>query len=328
MPKRFSVWVFLALTACGPPMRPARTSESQAPSERELEAADRVRDADCGPSASLVFPGVAQLCQGRTAEGLTMTGLGAAELGTGLAVGLSRDEGFDGFSHPGAAVPLIAFQNTYAYSYADALFQEQLAARLLYVPEDTPAELLVAPFNKNVMGHTDVWAGTLVMLAAGIGLSAVVDEELGTRHLGEDANLFGRRFPPASGYPLAAGVGAGLFSHVAIGEEALFRGVLLSHMAREAGPTAGWVGSSVVFGVAHAPNALALPHEEQLPYLALGVPFITVLGSYLGLTYQWHDYSLAAPVAIHFWYDFLLSATFFALDPARSPLAASVRVPF
>lgn len=328
MPKRLTVWAALAVCACGPPMRPARTSPSQAPSERELTAHENVADADCSASASLLFPGVAQLCQGRTAEGLALTSLGAAELGTGVAVGLSRGEGLDGFSHPGAAVPLVAFQNTYVYSWADALFQEQLAARMLYVPEDTPGELLIAPFNKNVMGHTDVWAGLLVTLALGIGFSAAVDEQLTTDHVGDDANLFGRRFAPAVGYPLAGGIGAGLFSHVAIGEEALFRGVLLSHMAREAGPTAGWLGSSVVFGVAHAPNALALPHDEQLPYLALGVPFITVLGSYLGLTYQWHDYSLAAPVAIHFWYDLLLSATFFALDPGHSPLAASVRVPF
>ncbi|MBK7584942.1 MAG: CPBP family intramembrane metalloprotease [Myxococcales bacterium] len=318
----------LALTACGPPMRPARTHHDQAPSEREESASQSVEDADCGSAMSLVFPGVAQLCQGRTAEGATLVTLGAAELGTGVAVGLSRKRGFDGFSHPAAAVPLVAFQNVYAYAYADALFQEQLARRLLYVPEDTPGELLLAPFNKNVVGHIDVWLGTLVTLALGVTFSAIVDEQLTTDHLGEDTNLFGRRFPPQTGYPLVGGIGAGLFSHVAIGEESLFRGVLLSQMARESGPTAGLVGSSVVFGAAHAPNALALPHEQQLPYLLFGVPFIGVLGSYLGVSYQAHDYSLAAPVAIHFWYDFLLSATFFALDPQHSPLAASVAVPF
>lgn len=320
--------VLLSLFGCGPPMRPARTSAERAPSPRELEAEEATRDASCGPALSLVFPGVAQMCQGRVAEGVGLTTLGAAELGTGLGVGLSRGEGFDGFSHPGAAVPLLAFQNLYAYAYADALFQEQLAQRLLYVPEDTPTELLIAPFNANVLRHTDVWLATLVTLGLGVGLSAAVDEDLTTRHVGEDANLFGRTFPPATGYPLAAGVGAGVFSHVAIGEESLFRGMLFSQMAREAGPTAGLVGSSVVFGVAHAPNALALPHDEQLPYLAFGVPFITALGSWLGVAYRAHDYSLAAPVAIHFWYDFLLSATFFALDPQHSPLAASVAVPF
>lgn len=317
-----------ALAACGPPMRPARTSPEQLPSEREIESAVRVSDADCGPGMSLLFPGIAQMCQGRTAEGVTMTALGAAELGTGVAVGLSREEGLDGFSHPGAAVPLLAFQNLWIASYADAVFEEQRAAQMLYVPEDTPGELALAPFNGNVLGHTDVWLGTAVTLALGIGASALVDETLTTEHLGDDANLFGRTFAPGVGYPLAGGVGAGLFSHVAVGEESLFRGLLQSHMSRETDPTSGWVGASVVFGVAHAPNAFALPAREQGKYLAFGVPFITVLGSYLGLSYRFHDYSLAAPVAIHFWYDFLLSATFFALDPRHSPLAASIAVPF
>jgi len=309
-------------------MRPARTSPDHTPSERELYAAQRVADAECGPAMNLLFPGIAQMCQGRTAEGATMTALGAAELGTGVAVGLSREEGIDGFSHPGAAVPLLAFQNLWIASYADAVFEEQRARRMLYVPEDTPGELVIAPFNGNVLGHTDVWLGTAVTLALGIGLSALVDENLTTTHLGDDTNLFGRTFSPAVGYPAAGAVGAGLFSHVAVGEESLFRGMLQSHMARETDPTSGWVGSSIVFGVAHAPNSLALPNEDRAKYLALGVPFITVLGSYLGLSYQWHDYSLAAPVAIHFWYDFLLSATFFALDPMESPLAASVAIPF
>jgi membrane protease YdiL (CAAX protease family) len=318
----------IGAVACGPVMRPARTAPDQLPSERELEAAVRVDDADCGAAASLLFPGIAQMCQGRTAEGVSMTTLGAAELGTGLAVGISREDGFDGFAHPGAAVPLLAFQNLYLASYADAVFEEQRAARMLYVPEDTPGELVLAPFNKNVIGYTDVWLGTALSLALGIGVSALVDEDLTTRHLGDDANLFGRNFSPGVGYPLAGGVGAGLFSHVAIGEESLFRGMLQSHMSRETDPTSGWIGASVVFGMAHAPNSFALPNDQRGTYLAVGVPFITVLGSYLGLTYRWHHYSLAAPVAVHFWYDFLLSATFFALDPKRSPLSASLAIPF
>jgi hypothetical protein len=31
---------------------------------------------------------------------------------------------------------------------------------------------------------------------------------------------------------------------------------------------------------------------------------------------------------VHFWYDLLLSATFFAVDPQSSPLSAKVTVPF
>lgn len=314
--------------ACGPAMRPARTSPEQAPSDRELASAARVRDADCGPAMNIILPGIAQMCQGRTVEGAVLMSVGVAELGTGVAVGLGREEGVEGFSHPGAVIPLVAYQNLWGASYVDAVFEEQRAERMLYVPEDTLGELVIAPFNVNVMGQLDVWLGTLGILAAGIGISALVDENLTTTNIGDDANIFGRDFPPESGYPLAGGIGAALFSHVAIGEEMFFRGMLQSHMSRETDPTSGWIGASVVFGVAHAPNSFALPSDQRGKYLALGVPFITLLGGYLGLSYRWHDYSLAAPVAIHFWYDLLLTATFFALDPQRSPLAASVTVPF
>jgi hypothetical protein len=57
-------------------------------------------------------------------------------------------------------------------------------------------------------------------------------------------------------------------------------------------------------------------------------PRIPAAGGYLGLVYRWHDYSLAPPVALHFWYDFLLSAIGFALDPQDSILSARVSVPF
>jgi membrane protease YdiL (CAAX protease family) len=328
MPRGVLVLFALCALACGPPMRPARTTTERAPSAREDEASAQIDDSACSSDLSLVFPGLGQLCQGRIAEGTTMATLGAAELGIGLGVGISRDDGLDGFTHPGAAVPLLALQDLWLYGFADAMFVEQRAAHMLYVPEDTPAELVIAPFNARVLGEPDVWLGTLIATGLGVALSSAVDESFTTRNLGDDANLFGRTFPPETGYPLAGGVGLGLFSHVAVAEEATFRGLLQSQMTRETNATQGWLGASIAFGSLHAANAAALPAEDRWKYLAFGVPYITVLGGYLGMSYRWHDYALAAPVAIHFWYDFLLSATFFAMDPGDSPLSARVAIPF
>jgi hypothetical protein len=53
-----------------------------------------------------------------------------------------------------------------------------------------------------------------------------------------------------------------------------------------------------------------------------------VLGGYLGLSYRWHGYGLAAPVAIHFWYDLLISAASFAMDPRHNQLSGSIALPF
>ncbi|MEZ4220215.1 MAG: CPBP family intramembrane glutamic endopeptidase [Polyangiaceae bacterium] len=309
-------------------MQRARLSPREAPSPREDEAARRDREAACAADTALFFPGLGHVCQGRTAEAATLMSLGAAELGTAVAVAVHRDEGLDGFSHPAAAVPLVGFQNVYLYSWADAKFQEDRARHLPYVPQDTMAELAYAPFNPSVLSEPDVWAITLVSLAAGIGLSGLVDESLSTDDVGDEPNLFGKRLRPGIGYPLAGLTGVGLFEHVALGEESIFRGTIQSEMARQADEDSAWVASSLVFGFAHAPNALALEPGDRVAYLAFGVPFITVLGSSLGLSYRLHDYSLAAPVAIHFWYDFLLSATFFALHPQDSPLSARVSFAF
>lgn len=307
---------------------PARTRADAPEMPRERESRERQRTADCAAETALFFPGLGHVCQGRTAEAAVFMGLGAAELGTAAAVMVHRDEGLAGASHPAAAAPLIALQNLWAYSYADALFEEQRAGGMRYVPQDTPAELATAPFNPSVLRHTDVWLGTLVMATLGVGLSLWVEPDAGRSRAGEDPNLFGRTVDRSWGYPAAGAIGVGLFQHVAMGEEALFRGIIQSEMTRRSDETAGWVGGSLFFGFAHATNALAVPGDQSVRYLLYGVPYITTVGSFLGHSYRRHSFSLAPPVAIHFWYNLLLSASFFALDPTDSPLSARVSLPF
>jgi membrane protease YdiL (CAAX protease family) len=251
--------------------------------------------------------------------------LGAGELATGITVATANSQGLD---NPGAALPLLVFQDTYLYSVVDVELDKLRAARLRYVPQDTLGELALAPFNLRVLGQPDVALGIIGLTAIGVGVSALVDESFDTTHAGERPNLFGHTFSRRVGYPLAGGVGIGVFEHVAIAEETMFRGAVQSALARSLGETNGWIWGSVVFGLAHATNALFLPADQRLAYLAIGVPFITVVGSYLGLSYRWHHYSLAPSVAEHFWYDFLESAVFFTLDPQHSPLSASIAIPF
>jgi membrane protease YdiL (CAAX protease family) len=140
--------------------------------------------------------------------------------------------------------------------------------------------------------------------------------------------LFGAEVNSAVGYPVAGAVGIGLFEHVALAEESTFRGLLQSGWSRSAGETRGWIYGSLAFGLIHTTNILFIDPSQRLSYLAVGVPFITLLGSYLGLAYRWSGYSLAPSVAIHFWYDFLIEAVGFVADPKHSPLAATWSVPF
>jgi len=304
-------------------MHEARISREEPQSEREIEAAGRVANRKCDLRYGLLFPGVGQLCLGRSAEGSFLAALGAAELGTAIASGAKN-----GFAQPGAEVPLLALGDLLTLSVMDTALETQRAARLRYVPQESLAELFRAPFSAEVMSRPAVWGGIIGALAAGLLVSRIVGGPIDTQNFGKRPVLFGREMNSAVGYPLAAAIGAGVFEHVAIAEETAFRGLLQSGWTRRSGEERGWIYGSLAFGLVHASNIFFLPSDQRLTYLAVGVPFITLLGSYLGLAYRWSDFSLAPPVAIHFWYDFLIEAAGFVANPKDSPLAVTWAVPF
>jgi membrane protease YdiL (CAAX protease family) len=210
----------------------------------------------------------------------------------------------------------------------DLAMENQRAARLRFVPQESLGDLVRAPFSGEVLSRPSVWAGIVGSLAAGILVSAVVDGGIGTQNAGKRPVFFGHDVNSALGYPLAAAIGVGLFEHVAIAEESTFRGLIQSGASRAYGETEGWAIGSLSFGLLHATNALFIDPSQRARYLAVGVPFITVLGSYLGLAYRWNGYSLAPSVAIHFWYDLLIETFAFVTDPKNSPLALSFGMPF
>jgi membrane protease YdiL (CAAX protease family) len=270
-----------------------------------------------------MFPGVTQMCRGRTEDGAVLLGLSTAEFGTafGVRLGGSKNDAARG-------VPFLAFGDTLTLSVMDAALENQRAAKLRYVPQESLPELALAPFSGQVLSQPMVFGGILVSLAAGLLVSRVVDGPIDTQNFGRRPVLFGHEFNSAVGYPLAGAIGAGLFEHVALAEESTFRGLLQSSWARTSGETRGWIYGSLAFGLIHTTNLFFIDPSQRLSYLLVGVPFLTVLGSYLGLAYRQSGYSLAPSVAIHFWYDFLIEAISFVADPRNSPLAATWSVPF
>ena len=318
--------LLVLLSACSRAVKPARTSFTQPVFEAEIEAAGRVAASRCSDAWSLVLPGVGQMCRHKTVEGSALLVAGAVELGTGIAVGERQP---DGYAHPGASVPLVAFQDLWIYANTEPLIERALARRALYTPQESLADMLAAPFNLQVMKRPEVWAGTLGLLALGIGATWLLDG----RYINTDdafgaPRLFGENFDRATGYPLGIGVGVGLFGHVAVAEEVLFRGAMQSGLSRRYGPFQGWLWSSLAFGLSHSLNVFTMQDSERTRYLLYAVPFITGVGSYLGFAYHKSEYSLSVPIAIHFWYDLLLSTTFFAIDPKNSPISASISLTF
>ena len=167
--------------------------------------------------------------------------------------------------------------------------------------------------------------GSLV-LALGLAYTEVFEGGLSTRHLFERPNLFGRTVNTLPGMLAGGGIGVGLFTHVALAEELAFRGLVQSGFTRSKGEEQGMVLGALVFGLFHSTNALFLPADQRVDYLVKAVPFITLVGGYLSYVYAKSGYSLSPSIAVHFWYDFLIEAASFAMDPKNSPL--SMRITF
>ena len=61
---------------------------------------------------------------------------------------------------------------------------------------------------------------------------------------------------------------------------------------------------------------------------ARAVPLITAVGGYLGLVAIETGFQLETSVALHFWYDFLVSTIGFIADPDHQPFAIRIGLPF
>lgn len=311
-------------TACSRPVKTARVSSIEPPAPEELDAEVAMRDRSCDPRLGFLFPGLGQLCLGKKGEGAALASLGVAEVGTAIAVAVETEDG----SHPGVALPVGAVQDLYAYGISDAAITVALARRQKYAPRDSMADLVAAPFNVQVLKRPAVWLGILGTLAVGLTATLALADDVDTEKVGDDPNLFGEVVDRRWGYPAAGATGVVFFSHVAVGEEALFRGYIQSSVSRSSGENTGWVAASLLFGAAHIPNMYALPEEDRSEYLLYGLPIITAAGFYLGWVYRDSGYSQAPSTAVHFWYDFLLSAVVFALEPQNSILGTSVEMNF
>jgi membrane protease YdiL (CAAX protease family) len=319
-----------AAAACSRPVQTARTTLIAPPSQAEIDAGLVVDYRSCSPNLGWLFPGLGQLCLHKKGEAAVLSSLAASEIGTAVAVGVTTDYDADGdgqpdpFEHPGVSLPLSAVQDLWMLGLADVWITGALARREMYAPPDTMSDLVAAPFNVQVLKRPAVWAGLIGALAVGLGVSLALSDDVDTSEVGDDPNLFGETVDASYGYPLGGLAAGGLFLHVAPAEEALFRGVVQSNLARSMGETQGWVVASLLFGLAHVPNIYALPEEDRKDYLLYGIPTITAAGFYLGWVYRSSGYTLAPSTAVHFWYDFLLTATEFVLDPQHSIFAPSM----
>jgi membrane protease YdiL (CAAX protease family) len=288
---------------------------------------------------SILFPGIGQMYLDDWGTGCGLMGLGLAEL---TSIGITTQDGWPQDeatlqNDPTFMLSLMWYQNTMFYSsfaaYRDARLLIDNEGYRYPVPEETLTDLLVAPFDPDTFFEPEVALGLVGWIGVGLLVSYLVEGNLvsggGTLFSRDRINFMGEQMHPGWGATLGELYYLSLMTPVAIGEEAFFRGLVQSGFSELMGRWGGWATASLMFGAIHAPNALLLDESRQrVRYLAIGVPFLTLSGGYLGWVYMHNRFSLKEPVALHFWYNFLLSTISFALDPDNQPFAVQVSLPF
>jgi membrane protease YdiL (CAAX protease family) len=230
-----------------------------------------------------------------------------------------------------------AWLNLKFYSVFDT-YRQARKIRGTHKGEITPTNeplsaLLAAPFSPTVLRRPWVWAGVPAMLAGAFTASALAQRASlgapgalslsfqrpvaalaqGGDWAGTPAAIDGRALLRDEFFALATVV------PVAIGEEALFRGVIQHRLEESLGPIGGLAAGSAIFGAAHIVNFLSRDPEtgrvQVSPVAATSLPILAGLGAVIGAAYQKTEHQLTTSVAMHFWYDFAL---FSAVAVARS----------
>lgn len=147
---------------------------------------------------------------------------------------------------------------------------------------------LKIPFWEDIVSSSDAWGWAILwtLPLVAIFIALVETSWRATARVKQDLTQFVVHLKGCStGHLLFMSVMAGL------GEEALFRGILLPWAAGYIGIPGALVLTSILFGLAHFIS------KEYM----IGT---TIIGMFLGGLYIWHD-NLLVPMAVHGIYDFI-----------------------
>ncbi|HEY5927940.1 MAG TPA: CPBP family glutamic-type intramembrane protease [Kofleriaceae bacterium] len=282
---------------------------------------------------SLLCPGCGHFYQGKS-EGWAYLLSAGALVGTGIGLISGETVSLSGGSSSARAPIGLALvttgQNLWFYSIFDA-YRDARVARgdlgyRIPITRESLDYLVTAPFRPSALKSPWVWAGVPAMLATGIAVSYLVargDSSTSPPTIFDvdTVNVLGGDFSPGAGYALGNTYYAGLFASVGVGEEALFRGLIQTELEERWG-IPGIAVSSLIFGALHVGN-----FGGDAKVTAIAIPTLSALGATMGFAYRNTGYKLAVPVAMHFWYDLLLSAAAFAYDPQNQPFVVGYASP-
>jgi membrane protease YdiL (CAAX protease family) len=198
------------------------------------------------------------------------------------------------------------------------------------ITRETLPELATAPFRPSVLARPWVWGGVPLALGAALGLEYLFDRGSLSSHGSifdvRSINVLGHTFQSRPlGFAAGEAYWAALFAPVGVGEEALFRGYLQTELEEQLGTYGGLAAASGIFGAFHVVNFIG--PGQDIKQAAFALPVIASVGAAAGLAYIHTGHRLETSVAMHFWYDFLLSTVAFAADPQNQPFVVQFGMP-
>ena len=273
------------------------------------------------PTAVLwsLLPGAGHVYLGDTGTGLGYAALTGAFLAGAYEVerrndALGRDDEVN--------VPLLLADKVWEYSIfttaRSALARDGIDLRAERFDDTPTAQLLAAPFGRQAL-RPEVAGAALFGIA--VGAAAAHHRDGGRLVDVERARMLGATYDRDDATALYGASAFGISLGAAAAEEGLFRGLLQPVLQRRYGMANGRWATAGFFGAAHL---VGLDGGLNVG----GALFATGAGAYLGWLYDHDGARLAGPIAAHFWYDFALLATCWALEPDDTPLGFDVQFRF
>ncbi len=216
----------------------------------------------------------------------------------------------------------------YLFAAANIAIREDLAGKKLYAPQDSLADVAAAPFNIEVLKRLEIWAVLIGGVAAYIGVSFLIEDELTSRECRQRRQRVREDVPVCDGRPARTrGVRGPRSPGRHRGGGPVSRRRPVWNLAK-VGKTGGLLLGTLIFGAMHVGPAFTLEGEDRRNFLRYRLPAVVAAGAYFGWLYQRSDYSLAPPTAMHFWFDFLLSGAFYVIRPNESPISFTYEARF
>jgi membrane protease YdiL (CAAX protease family) len=275
------------------------------------------------PLWTLYIPGASYFCQQKYLKGTVFSALevGGVWLGIKHNNTLKNNSSSPYYNYP-LFLRLQAFQTEKLTNFKNRLEIMKFNNPDFRYHDISEKDLYLSPFKiENIV--TPITGG--MVLLAGIFLGIEKIKERNSISEVEEIYFINRYIHRNQALPLFAATSLAMSWGAGIGEEYICRNYLLPVLDYKYGQKKGLLLSSLTFGALHFSNLLFSEKPDYLSAL-IQVGEATIAGYFLGRDVQKRGYNIGPAVAAHMWYDAILMAGSFLINPENNFLGVSIKM--